>query len=424
MKVVVAGRRSGKDEVGTKRGGILQAVTDTRYQDGRTAFCAPTQDQAKDIFWDDLKLMTPDWAVRDVRESYPQTITLKTGYRMEVRGLDKPARIEGKPLDDIRVTEVDDLKGLWVFDAHILPALGTTGRPGTGTFVGVPEGKTILWELRKRALKDPEWAYFEWLSEDVLLPEELDFFRRTMDPDTFDREFRASFRNYEGRAYYPFDWAVHAVERLAYDPTLPLVICFDFNVAPGVAVVLQEQAYRGRRPEIWPTITAVIGEVHIPNNSTTEAVCRKLVEDWGQHAGPVYCYGDASGGARGSAKVAGSDWEIIGGSGGVLRRHFGARLSLRVQAQNPPVKARVNAVNRRLQTADGKVRILFDPDLAPHVCECLDGVLLLKGGAFEIDKRKCEAAGLTHWSDALGYYLHAKFGLSPEAAAAEIRPLR
>lgn len=427
---MAAGRRSGKTEVGGKRRPILEALVDARFSDGRTVFAAPTQDQARDIFWPDLKAMVPPAVVREVRESYPQTIVLTTGHRMEIRGLDRPQRIVGSPLDRIVITEVDDLKDLTVIDEEVLPALGTTGRLGCGIFEGVPNGMAILWALRERALdpENPDWEYFEWPSSEVLLPEEDEFWRRNLDPETYDREFNASFRNFSGRAYYPFDWKVHAVERLEYDPRVPLRFCFDFNVDPGVAVIVQEQAYRGRRTEVAPVFTAVVGEVHIPEDSNTEKVCRKLVEDWGGHRGPVYCYGDASGGARHTSQTEGSDWDLIAGRGGILRRHFGARLRLQVPEANPLVKPRVNALNTRLSVSDltspGRVRMLVDPARAHRTCLDLDGVTLVKGGAFEIDKKKCEKAGLTHLSDALGYYVHEEHPLRAAAAAGTIRMKR
>jgi len=421
--VASAGRRSGKTEVLAKRKLIADSIVDVRWPNGRTVLGAPTQDQAKDIFWTDLKKMIPEALTLEVRDSYPQTIVLKTGYSIELRGLDKPSRVEGKPLDRIGITETDDLKGMWVLDDHVLPALGTTGRPGKGIFEGVPNGKVILWELRKRALRDPKnWDYLEWPSSEVLLEEEIEFWRRTLDPKSYDREFNASFANFEGRAYYPFQYDIHAAEHLQYDPNLPLIFCFDFNVSPGIAVICQEQNYFGVRPYIAPRITAVLGEVWIDSNSNTEIVCRKLLEDWGTHKGIVYAYGDATGGAAGSAKVSGSDWDLIGGKRGHLSKHFGSRFRMKVQKSNPSVKARVNAVNRRLSSGDvstgnGLACMLIDPARAPHVAEDFDGVTLIEGGAFEIDKKKCERANLTHVSDALGYYIHDAFPIQESSVS-------
>lgn len=412
--VVAAGRRSGKTEL-AKRHGVLHSLGDTRFHDGLTVYGAPTRDQAKEIFWEDLKALVPDEFIDSVNETL-LTIKLVTGYRIQVFGFDRPQRIEGKPIDRAYVDEFADVKPeAWT--NHLFPALGTIGRQGRAWLFGVPEGRNHFWKLFKHARKgtDPDWAAFHWKSEEVLTPAQIARYKSTLDLRTYQQEFEASFLNFEGRAYYPFDWGMHAIERLTYDPHLPLHIGFDFNVEPGVAVVMQEQAYKGFRPNVAPVVTAVVGEVWIDANSNTEAVCRKLLEDWGRHAGPVFVYGDASGGARGSAKVKGSDWDLIAGPEGVLKKHFGRRLRKKVPRANPPVKRRINAVNRRLLTADGTIAMLVDPAAAPHVCEDLDGVTLLKGGAFEIDKRKNEAAGLTHISDALGYYIDTAHGLAAGA---------
>jgi hypothetical protein len=78
---------------------------------------------------------------------------------------------------------------------------------------------------------------------------------------------------------------------------MPLMLCFDFNVSPGVAVACQEH----------DDGTHVVGEVFIPRNSNTPMVCRKLLSLYGERQrAPIEVYGDASGGAGGSAKVAGS----------------------------------------------------------------------------------------------------------------------
>lgn len=402
--IVAAGRRSGKTEL-AKRHGSLESIADVRYHDGRTVFGAPTRDQAKEIFWDDLKALVPPELVAEINETL-LTIKLHTGYKIQVFGFDRPQRIEGKPIDRAYIDEFADVKPE-AWERHLFPALGTLGRQGRAWLFGVPEGRNHFWQKARYAQgPDPEWAFFHWRSEEVLSPRQIARYRATMDPRSYEQEFEASFLNFEGRAYYPFEWSVHALERLHYDPALPLILGFDFNVEPGVCAIMQEQAYRGARPEIAPVVTAVIGEVWIEANSNTEAVCRRIIQDWGDHRGPVRAYGDASGGARGSAKVKGSDWDLIGGSEGLLSRHFGSRFKMDVPKDNPAVKARINAVNRRLLTGAGKVSMLIDPDKAPHACEDLDGVTLLKGGAFEIDKRKCELAGLTHLSDGIGYYVH------------------
>lgn len=227
-----------------------------------------------------------------------------------------------------------------------------------------------------------------------------------------------SFVNFTGRAYYAFQEAIHC-RPLKYKPNHPLAICFDFNVEPGVAVICQEQELPGqyeRRPDgeidlSTPVIgTGVIGEVHIPRNSNTEAVCKRIIKDWGEHTGPVKLYGDATGGASGSAKVAGSDWDIIKTH---LRPVFKDKLEFRVPSANPAERARVNAVNSRLLAGpigEQVVRMMIDPKCGNMVRD-LEGVKLLDGGSGEIDKKANPK--LSHLSDALGYYLNKEFPVRP-----------
>jgi hypothetical protein len=93
--------------------------------------------------------------------------------------------------------------------------------------------------------------------------------------------------------------------------------------------------------------TAVIGEVWIENNSNTPAVCRRLLRT-GAGTGRVEVYGDATGGARGTAQVEGSDWDL---AKKVLRdgdpsqeiKGFGPRVQFHVKPANPAERARVNA---------------------------------------------------------------------------------
>jgi len=415
FKVIAAGRRSGKTEH-AKRDGIQKALVSTQA-DGWTVFAAPTRDQAHRIFWEDLKAMVPRRFMRKTPNETSLTIKLLTGYELQVLGMDRPERIEGRPVDSGYFDEVDNMK-VDALERNILPALATPGRPGSAWFFGVPEGRGLLWKLAKRG-QDPsksDWDYFHWISDTVLSAEELRPFRETMDPRAYEREFGATFHNFEDRAYYPFDWNVHAIERLEYDPALPLVFCFDFNVSPGIAVICQEQAYRGARRDVAPTFTAVLAEVWIEQDSNTEKVCERLIADWKNHAGPIFLYGDATGGAKGSSRVQGSDWDLIAGRDGALRRYFGDRVRSRVQSSNPRQKVRINAMNRRLLTADGLAHMLIDATRAPHVCDDLDGVTILAGSDGEIDKASCERAMLTHVSDALGYYMHSAFPVTGRAS--------
>jgi hypothetical protein len=409
FRVVPAGRRSGKTEL-AKRKVIVEALSAIGWPDPRFFAAAPTRDQAKAIYWNDLKAMVPRLLVADRSESN-LTLTLRNGAEICVVGMDRPERIEGRPWNGGILDEYANMKpGAW--GENVRPAL--SDRKGWCWLIGVPEGRNHYYDLWKYARSgvDAEWDGFHWCSRDILDIEEVEAARRQLDPLVFEQEYEGSFVNFEGRCYYPFQEDSHC-RTLTYNPLAPLILCFDFNVEPGVCAVIQEQTLPGQYeldahglPRLDKPIigTGVIGEVHIPRNSNTEAVCNKIIADWGLHAGAVRCYGDATGGARGTAKVQGSDWDIIRAT---LRPAFRDRLSIRVPAANPPERSRINAMNTRLRTGDGAVRMLVDATKAPNVVKDLEGVRTLKGGSGEIDKAATPT--LTHVSDAIGYYVVKEF---------------
>lgn len=406
FKVVPAGRRSGKTER-AKRNLVEQALRESmegKYGDYRYFAAAPTRDQAKRIFWDDLKAMIP----MELRaEPYDKAVSeselkirLVTGAEIIVVGLDKPQRIEGVSWNGGILDEYADMKPQ-AWGANIRPAL--SDRQGWCWLTGVPEGRNHYYDLYKKAQArmmdgDPEWAVFSWKSADILPASEIAAARNDLDELTFQQEYEASFVNFEGRVYYCYEETTH-LAKLNYDNKRPLVVTFDFNVAPGTATIIQEQLLPNGQQG-----TGIIDEVHIPRNSTTVAVCEKVVEKYGTHLGDVWVYGDATGGARGTAKVDGSDWDLIRD---VLHRTFKSRLKLQNQKSNPRERARVNAMNARLKSTTGIVRMMIDPIKAPNVVRDFEGVIFLKGGSGEIDKQATPE--LTHLTDGIGYYIEHKF---------------
>lgn len=409
FRVVPAGRRSGKTEL-AKRKVVVEALQATGWADPRFFAGAPTRDQAKAIYWADLKAMVPRTLVADKSES-DLTLWLRNGAEICVVGMDRPERIEGRPWNGGILDEYANMKpGAW--GENVRPAL--SDRRGWCWLIGVPEGRNHYYDLWKYAKSgvDAEWDGYHWVSRDILDPAEVEAARRQLDPLVYEQEYEGSFVNFEGRCYYSFLEATHCAP-LAYNPNGVLNLCFDFNVEPGVCAIAQEQKLPGQYERdasgvmdlSQPVVgTGIIGEVHIPRNSNTEAVCNKVIKDWGSHRGPVRCYGDATGGARGTAKVQGSDWDIIRTA---LRPVFGDRFSIRVPAANPAERSRVNAMNTRMKAGCGTIRFMVDAAKAPNVVKDLEGVRTLAGGSGEIDKKATPA--LTHVSDAIGYYVVKEF---------------
>ncbi len=423
FKVVPAGRRSGKTEnlkrftfVGNEH--HMGAMTyDLPFDDGWFVLAAPTHKQAKRIFWRDMKSLCPKWLLQKKIES-ELTLRLVNGVEITVMGMDAPDRLEGRALDGIGLDEYGNMKPE-VWEENIRPALSTLGRPGWAWLIGVPEGRNHYYDRYRHARDsgDPMWSSHTWKSAEVIDPEELAQAKRDMDELTYLQEYEASFVNFEGRAYYSFG-DHNLFEELIYDENAPLIFCFDFNTSPGVAAVVQEQTktwyleeHGIQVPEnVDERFTAVIGQVWIPRHSNTPRVCAKLADDWGHHSREILIYGDATGGAKGTQSVEGSDWELIEQA---LDNSFDQGCTNMVERANPRERVRVNAMNSRCKTADGTIKMLVHPEHANRMVDDLEGVVTLEGTNGELDKDSDKT--LTHISDALGYYVASEHPIDAES---------
>ena len=394
FKTVPAGRRSGKTER-AKRFVVRKALEVTRWQDPKYLLGAPTRPQAKRLFWDDIRALIPEEFIERVDKT-DLMIKLVNGGEIWVAGLDEPARVEGVGWNGVVLDEYANIKKkTWTH--HVRPAL--SDRSGWGWLIGVPEGRNHYYQTHQEAVSctTDEWDGFTWESADILSPEEVESARKDLDELTFAQEYQASFVSFQGLAYYAFDRGTHC-RPLPYDDQKPLILCFDFNVSPGVAVIAQEMALPSGQSG-----TGIIGEVHIPRHSNTPRVCKRILKDWGKHKGPVFLHGDASGGNASTSGVSGSDWDLIDNE---FRNKWSGGLYSQVKRANPPVRSRINAVNSRLMNTLGEVRLMIDPDRAPKTAEDFDSVCVLEGGSGELDKSDKEH---THWTDALGYYLESTY---------------
>ena len=401
FKVAPAGRRSGKTEL-SKRKVIDRATDGTRFSSARFFCGAPTRDQAKRIFWTDLKKYTPKFLIKDISES-ALVISLINDSEIHVLGFDKPERVEGTPWDGGVLDEYGNMKPE-VWPEHVRPAL--SDRLGWCWMIGVPEGRNHYYDLFSDALKPEtlDWGGYTWFSEDILPPEEIAAAKRDLDLLTYEQEYEASFVTFEGRAYYSF--SDRNKRKTDYDPEADLILCLDFNVSPGVAAIIQEEVILTPDGVIvkGQSRTLVIDEVYIRRGSNTLKVCEAFIKRYSGHEGDVYVYGDATGGAAGTGKVLGSDWELVEQA---LRPVFGDRLFFMVPKANPREKLRINAVNSRIKSVSGLRRLFVDPNGAPMVVKDFEGVRFAKDGTGEIDKKKDRM--LTHLTDAIGYYIVKEF---------------
>lgn len=404
FNIAHAGRRGGKTEI-AKRRGIRKALK-FKLPQGRFVFGAPTHRQAVDIFWDDIIALVPRVflynGLRSISISY-RRIKLKNGVSLEVAGLDKPERIEGPPLDHFVGDEFGNFKST-VWAQNIRPALSTLGRPGSADLIGVPEGKNHYFQLADDAVDKPDWDIFTWHTNEIN-PEEAERALGDLDTLTYNQEYGGEFVSFKGRTYYAFDKELNCPpdgERILYNPNYPLYFCFDFNRIPGNCVIVQElpapdwliKRNQGKNRGL---VSCAIDEIFIQQDSHTEKICDLLIKSWSHHKGLVHLYGDATGGAKKSCGVKGSDWDII-------KAKFEGVFDFesRVRKSNPPVRVRINSVNSHMVAADGYISTIIDRK-CKFLIRDLEGVTCDDNG--DIQKSNIKSL-LTHISDGFGYYVY------------------
>ena len=203
-----------------------------------------------------------------------------------------------------------------------------------------------------------------------------------MDEKSFNQEFNASFETMSGRVYHPFDRKIH-VKNCQFNPNLPIWVGQDFNIDPMSSVILQ--------PQEDGTVFAV--DEIVLRGSNTEEVCDELERRYWRSVNSVYLFPDPAGAYRQHARGE-SDLDIFRERGFKKQRYH---------RKHPPIADRVNAVNRMLKAADGRVRLFVDPKCR-HLIASLEQTIYKKG-CRDIDKD----ADVEHSADALGYCIHYQF---------------
>lgn len=384
--VVPAGRRSGK----TERFKRFLSKTAMWMPNERYFAAAPTYNQAKKIFWDDLKSLTLSAAHPKRPSESNLIIYLPNGTEIHVLGLDQPQRIEGIEWTGGGIDEIADLKPE-ALEANIMPALNTVNptRPDYRAwcwFFGVPEGLNHFYDLAELARTgvDPNYAYFHWRSDEILPADVIESAKRTMSKKQYDQEYGASFETAGGRIYE--DYGPRNYTDAVLRPHEAIHWTHDQNFTPLSSAIV---VIRDRVPYF---VDEIVLESAVSRQSAEEFVERYK----NHHNKTVFLYGDPAGRA-GEKHGHKSDYTDIED---VLRREEW-RVERRVKPAHPAIKDRQNAVRAKICNARDEVSLYVNTQTAPWCHKALATVQLKEGSTFqEDDKNKYQ-----HISTAIGYFV-------------------
>jgi len=358
---VPSGRRSRKTLLG-KRKLYFQAQRNPGH---RYFFAAPAYEQAKKIFWEDLKRDTHEFRSQDPSESELKVV-LTNGTEISVQSLDRAFRLEGAPVNGFLLTEYPNAKpNIW--SANLRPLLADTH--GWAIIDGVPDMHSPLAEeYRQMAIfaaggkipdtlpdgagafaenpEDPDWCFYSWFSSDVLDSEELRKIKLSTDPVIYQQEYEGSFIRLGGSTYYGFGPDVYPNGNIDntvhWDKSLPIHIGGDFNVTPMTAtlahhIIAKDGPNKGRKE-------THVFEGYFLRDSNTESLYTRIVNE---HLDAPYFMLTPCQSSRARQTVADigeTDRTIIA----QVFRKAGKTIHINEILQNPPIKDRVNLTNARL----------------------------------------------------------------------------
>ena len=403
FKIVPAGRRSGKTER-AKRFVVREAFR----APGPYFLAAPTRDQVKRIYWQDIKRLslTSVFGPTSVSESELQ-IRLPNGSTISLIGLDQPQRMEGVLWAGGVIDEIADVReNAW--QENISPALDTYNpeRPDYRPWcwlIGVPDGLNHFYDLVEyaRNSNDPDWRVYAWPSADILPPDVIEAAKRRMSPRQFRQEYEASFETASGRIYE--DYGQHNYTNEIIGRHEQLMWFHDFNYTPmssGIGV---------RRGDNF----LILDEI-ILTSATSRQSAIEFVERYKNHANrKVIVYGDPAGRA-GEKHGHASDYTEMEQ---VLRAN-NWQVERRVKLAAPAIKDRQNAVRAKICNAAGEVSLLVNIQRAPYAHKGLATTQIKRGSTF-IE----EVSDYQHITTAIGYCVDYEWPLRPDRPNIDVKPI-
>jgi len=361
--IVAAGRRSRKTLIAKQK--ILNRAIKT--PDTLWFHAAPTYNQAKSIFWEDLKKYTKVFRTKKEPSESNLSVELDNRSQIHVIGLDKPQRIEGrtKSWNGCHIAEVGDVKpNAW--ETNIRPVLADTG--GSAILDGVPDPMKSGFAGHKKLAQyacggsipkiepligaygenkeDIDFSFYGWFSSDVIPPKEMESIRNTTDPLTYRIEYEASFEEIAGKVYYSFipDYYPNGNldKNIQYDQNLPIVMGFDFNVNPMTAVLGHVKRNEKGMQE-W-----LLFKGYFLKASNTEQLIRRIFDEHPDTFTFVLTPCQSSIARQSSQEITADGYKTDLAIIKNVAKEYGKNLKVAKRSKNPPVHKGISAVNSKL----------------------------------------------------------------------------
>ena len=388
-RAFVAGFGSGKTWVGSA--GLCQHAWE--WPKVTSGYFAPTYGQIRDIFYPTIEEVADHWGLTtDIHESNKEVHLYSAGrFRGTIicRSMEKPGDIVGFKIGKALIDELDVMKAQKAAIAwrKIIARMRfkADGLKNGIDVTTTPEGFKFVYQQFVKDLRDkpqlvPMYGMVQASTYENAknLPDDyIPSLLASYPPQLISAYLRGQFVNLASGNVYPnFDRKLnHTDERIQEGEALH--IGMDFNVLNMTATV---SVIRNGMPRTLEELTKV---------RDTPTMARMLKERYRDKGHPVTVYPDASGGNTSSKNASESDLTIL----------RGMDLQISVNAANPAVKDRINAVDAMTLNAEGQRRWLVNTDQCPVLTEAQEQQAWGSNG--EPDK----TTGHDHPNDAVGYFL-------------------
>nr|UYL16712.1 MAG: terminase large subunit [Caudoviricetes sp.] len=378
----VAGFGTGKSEV-MCNSALLDSIEGG--SDSIIAMYEPTYDLVRLILAPRMEEKLTDWGIRYKYNKSDNIIYTSSGQFGDfvLRTLDNPARIVGYESFRAKIDELDTLnmehaEHAWnkvIARNRQLPRTYKPITPKPANTVSVfttPEGFRFVhdrWVVKKNP--GYEMIQASTLSNPFLPEDYVQSLRDTYPGQLIDAYINGEFVNLTaGTVYYAYDRRKNS-SRETIKPGETLYIGQDFNVGHMASTVYVQ------RGKVWHAVAELVDMFDTPD------VVRAITERWKSKGHYIVMYPDASGKNRKSNNASTSDIAQLQQAG----------FEVRAKSTNPPVKDRVSAMNKALESG----MVMINEQECPVTARCLEQQAYDKNG--EPDK----SGGVDHQNDGTTY---------------------